>query len=87
MESPLCEVIIEGNKIQKPNGPLRSPVVKGFTGDYVIIAKSMVRLRNIETEEDRTKIEIKGVQLEVSVCKNSVKKLFARMNVAESTFT
>ena len=46
----------------------------------------MVRLLNIEAEEDKTKIEMKGVQLEVSECKYSVEKLSAKMNAAESTF-
>ena len=30
---------------------------------------------------------MKGVQLEVSRCKNSVEKLLEKMNAAESTFT
>ena len=45
-----------------------------------------MRLHNIEAEEDKTSIEIKGVQLKVSECKFSVEKLSARMNTAESTF-
>ena len=50
------------------------------------IDKSMVRLHNIEAKEDKIKIKIKGVQLEVSECKYSVEKLSAKMNAAESTF-
>ena len=49
------------------------------------IAKSMVRSHNIEAEEDKTRIEMKGVQLEVNQCKYSVEKLFARINAIEST--
>ena len=44
MESPLCEVIIEGTKVQPPKRPLRSSRFKGFTQDDVNIAKSMVRI-------------------------------------------
>ena len=36
MESPLCEVIIEGTKIQPPKGPLQAPRFKGFTQDVNI---------------------------------------------------
>ena len=86
MESALCEVIIDGNKFQLPKWSLRSPGYKGFIEDDVNIAKSMVRLHYIEAEEDKTRIEMKGVQLEVSEYKYSVQKLFARMNAAESTF-
>ena len=86
MESPLCEVVIDGNKFQPPKRLLRSPGVNEFTEDDVNITKSMVRLHNIEAEEDKTRIEMKGVQLEVSEYKYSVEKLFARMNAAESTF-
>ena len=69
MESPLCELVIDGNKFQPPKRPLRSTGFKGFTEDNVNIAKSMVRLHYIEAEEDKTRIEMKGVQLEVSECK------------------
>ena len=86
MESPLCEVIIDGNKFQLPKWSLRSPGYKGFIEDDVNIAKSMVRLHYIEAEEDKTRIEMKGIQLKLSECKYSVEKLFARMNAAESTF-
>ena len=86
MKSPLCEMVIDGNKFQPPKWSLRSPVFKGFTQNDVNIAKSMVRLHNIEAEEDIIRIEMKGVQLELIECKYSVEKLFARMNVAESTF-
>ena len=86
MESPLCEVVIDGNKFQPPKRPLQSPRFKEFTQDHVNIAKSMVRLHYIEAEEDKTRIEMKRVQLEASECKYSVEKLFARMNAAESTF-
>ena len=86
MESPLCEVVIDGNKFQPPKQPLWSPGFKGFTEDDVNITKSMVRLHYIETEKHKTRIEMKGVQLEVSECKYSVEKLSARMNAAESTF-
>ena len=79
MENPLCEVVIDGNKFQPPKRPLRSPGFKGFTEDNVNVAKSMVRLHNIEAEEDKTRIEIKGVQLEASECNYSVEKLSARM--------
>ena len=44
MECPLCEVIIEGNKIQLPEGLLRLSRFKGFTQD-VDIAKSMEKLQ------------------------------------------
>ena len=53
IESLLNEVIIEGTKIQPLKGPLCSPRFKGYTQDDVSIAKSTVRLHNIE--EDRTK--------------------------------
>ena len=86
MESPLCGVIIDGTKIQLPKGPLQSSGFKGFTQKDVNIVRSMMRLHYIEAEEDRTRIEMKGVQLEGSEYKNSVEKLFARMNAVESTF-
>ena len=86
MESPLSEVVIDGNKFQPPKWPLRSPGFKGFTEDDVNIVQSMVRLHYIEAEEDETRIEMKGVQLELSEYKYSVEKLFARMNAAELTF-
>ena len=76
-ESPLCEVIVEGTKIQSP---------KDHYGTRVNITKSRVRLYNIEAEEDRTRTEIKGVQLEESVCKKSVENLLERMNTTEPTF-
>ena len=50
------------------------------------IAKSMVRLHKIEAEEDKTRIEMKGVKLEVSGYKKTVEKLLERMNTTESTF-
>ena len=50
------------------------------------IAKSMVRLYNIEAEEYKTRIKMKGVQLEVSECKYSVEKFSAGMNTTESNF-
>ena len=53
IESLLNEVIIEGTKIQLLKGPLYNPRFKGYTQDDVSIAKSTVRLHNIE--EDRTK--------------------------------
>ena len=62
-------VVIDGNKSQPPKRPLQSPKFKGFTEDDVNIAKSMVRLHHIEAEEDKTRIEMKVVQLEVSECK------------------
>ena len=60
MECPLCEMIIEGNKIQLSKG------FKGFTQEDVNISKSMVRLQTKEVEEDRDK----GVKEDVSGCKN-----------------
>ena len=50
------------------------------------IAKSMVRLHKIEVDENRIRIEVRGVQLEVSGCKKSVEKILERMNATESTF-
>ena len=38
MENPLCEVIIEGNKIQLSEEPLPSPLYKGFIQGDVDIA-------------------------------------------------
>ena len=61
MESPLYEVIIKGNKVRPLKRPLQSPRFKEFTEDDVNIAKFMVRIHNIEAEEDGTRIEIKGV--------------------------
>ena len=86
METPSCEVAIDGNKFQPPKWLLLSPEFKEFTEDDLNIAKSMMRLHHIEAEEDKTRIEMKGVQLEVSECKYSIEKLFARMNAAEVTF-
>ena len=86
IESPLCEVIIDGNKIQPPKRSLRSPGFKGFTQDDVNIAKSMVRIHIIEAGEERRRIEMRGVQLEVSECKISVEKLLERTNATELTF-
>ena len=45
----------------------------------------MVRIHNIEAE-DRTTIEMKGVQLKVSECENSVEKILERMDASKSTF-
>ena len=42
MESPLCELIIIGKKIQPSEGPFLSPEFKGFNQD-VNIAKNMIR--------------------------------------------
>ena len=61
MESPLCEVIIERTKIQLSKGLLRTPRFKGFTQETVNITKFLLRLHKIEAEEDRTRIEMKGV--------------------------
>ena len=82
MKSPLCKVVIDGNKFQPPKRPLRSPGFKGFIEDDVNITKSMVRLHYIETEEDKTRIEMKGIQFKMSECIYSVEKLFAKMNAA-----
>ena len=57
-----------------------------ITQEDLNIAKSMVRLHNIETKEDRTRINMRGVQLEVSGWKKSVEKILERMNTTESTF-
>ena len=46
----------------------------------VNIAKSMVRLHNIEVEENRTRIEMKGVQLD-----DVKNQLLEWMNASEST--
>ena len=46
----------------------RSPKCKGFTKEDVNIGKSLVRLYKIEADEDRTRIEMRGVQLEESGC-------------------
>ena len=78
-------MIIEVTKIQPTKGPLQSQRFKGFTQD-VNIAKSMVRLHKIEVDENRIRIEVRGVQLEVSGCKKSVEKILERMNATESTF-
>ena len=40
---------------------LQLPGFKDFTQEVVDIAKTMVRLQRIEAEEDRTKIEMRGV--------------------------
>ena len=37
------------------------------------ISKIMVRLKRIEAENKRTKIEMKGIKEEVSKCKNLLK--------------
>ena len=54
---PLCEEIIEGDKIQLLEGLFRSPEFKGFIQEDVDITKAMVRLQRTEAEE-RTSIEM-----------------------------
>ena len=70
----MCEVIIEGTKIQPPKGLLTSAEFKGVIQDDVSIAKYMVKFQRIEAE-DKTRIEMKRVKMVVSRCKKSVEKL------------
>ena len=58
---------------------LRNPGFKGFTEDDVNIAKSTVRLHYIEAEEDKTRIEIKGVQREKEETK-CIKEILKQLN-------
>ena len=43
LESPLCEVILEGNKIQLSEELLRSPTFKGISQEDVNIFKTMAK--------------------------------------------
>ena len=50
------------------------------------IANTMVRLKTIESKENRTMLEMRRVRLEMSCGKKSVEKLLETMNVTESNF-
>ena len=49
---------------------------KGFSDSNVAVSKTMVRLRKIEAEGDKTRIVMRGVREEVSGCKESAAKMF-----------
>ena len=86
MKSALYEVMIEGTKIELSRGPLWSHRFKDFTQD-VDVAQTMVRIKQIDAIEDRTRIEMRGVKEEVSECKEWVEKLMQWMKVIEWRIT
>ena len=55
-----------------PGTPVR---FKGFTSEDRELGKTMTRMRKVEEDSDKTKIEIKGMKEEMSECKRNIERI------------